>query len=204
MSELITSVMPEFGVNYKPGYSFGTFRSNSIISYGIAWFTRRDNPGEMRCSHVGFVSEDGGTLEALQGQGVVEGNLDQYFDDPHVHIFFRKPRHYTNQLGADICAEARKLLGKPYDKRLIAAHAAAGSLIGRVLNLMTDEAFERWLEGKMNSPDAWMCAEYTAWTMQQRPEVAGLGCLTRESCTVNPPQYIFDSELWTPMRQVDN
>ena len=191
--------MPEFGVNYKPGYSFGTFRSD-LISYGIAWLTRRDNPGERLCSHVGFVSEDGGALHSIMGKGVVEENLDQYFDDPHTHIFFRKPRHYTNQLGLNICAEARKLLGKPYDKKLIAAHAMTGSLIGRVLNLMTDEAFERWLEEKLNSPDAWLCSEYTTWTMQQIPEVSGLGCLTRESCTINPSQYIFDPEIWTPLR----
>jgi len=201
MNNNITSVMPEFGVNYKAGYSFGTFRLDSENSYGIAWFTRWDNPGDILCSHVGFVSENGGSIESIMKEGVIESNLDKYFDDPHTHIFFRKPRRYTNEIGKAICDKAKELLGKPYDKDLIKAHALSGTYIGHLLSMMTDDELNQWLEERMNDPNAFICSEMCAWTMQQFPEFAGLGCLTKPACTINPVQYIADSEIWTPMRQ---
>jgi hypothetical protein len=201
MSEIeIKSEMPLFGTNYKPGYSFGVYNSKSLISHGIAWFTRRDDLAGINCSHVGIVSDSGNALESLMRDGVTESSLDKYFNNPHLHIFFRKPRHWTPQIGEQISTGMRTLIGKPYDINLIKAHAMTGSFAGHFLNKLTSGDFEKWIEERFDTQDAYICSEACAWTMQQISCFAGLGCLTRPACTINPVQYITDSELWTPLQ----
>jgi hypothetical protein len=102
----IVSVLPEFGVNYNVGYIGFTYTDNSFISKGIAWFTRwakgenLDVPN-VPLSHVIVVTGPDTCAEATVPRSK-ETPIQEYFDAPHTHIFFRKPVGWTDDLGKRI------------------------------------------------------------------------------------------------------
>ena len=48
-------------------------------------------------------------------------------------VFFRKPRDYSEDVGARIVAQAVSQVGKDYDTKLLLAQGAAGTFLGRLL-----------------------------------------------------------------------
>jgi hypothetical protein len=197
----IKAVTPVYGVNYAAGWSFASFRENNKLSHGIAWFTRWDQMSQLPVSHVGFVAGPNSVIEATREKGVVETPIGNYFDDPHVHIYFRKPRGWTPDLGKRIAAMAMIQIGDSYDTALIKAHLAAGTFLGHWISKFSDDALELWLCNKFNDPDAWICSELCAWTMQQFEAFDRKGVLAHMPCTVTPPEYIWDQYLFKPLEQ---
>lgn len=201
MTYELKSVLPAWGTNYGEGWSFGTFRDDAVVSSGIAWFTRWDGGGYPPVSHVGLVKDHATVIEADMKRGVVETPLDKYFDDPHVHIYFRKPRGLDRDSAIRITTLAESQLGAKYDKGLIRAHLMSGTFLGRWIDLLTDQGLQTWLSRRMDDPDQWICSELTAWVMQGVPRYCNLGCLRRPACTITPVEYCWDAEIFKGFEQ---
>jgi hypothetical protein len=200
MTHELTSVEPKYGVNYKVGYSFGTFNDKSFISKGIAWFTRFDYANMPKVSHVGFVADEATALESHASTGVSLNHLAEYFDDPHTHIFFRKPHPWTEDMGGYLIKRGMAKLGAKYDFGLIKAHLIAGTFLGHGINHLSNGRFEKWLCKVMNSKSKWICSEFCTWAMQGFPEWCGKGILSQKAYTVTPREYIWDLELFGALK----
>ncbi len=75
----IKSLTPLYGVNYKIGYIGFTFDDASIVSHGIAYFTRWTRMSDIKVSHALVVAGKNICIEALMGQGVAKQPLTKYF-----------------------------------------------------------------------------------------------------------------------------
>lgn len=202
MTYELRSVAPRYGANFAAGWSFASFRDDSQISEGIAWFTRWDQLRLLPISHVGCVAGQESVIEAVRGKGVVETPLESYFNDPHAHIFFRKPIGWTPELGRRIVSMVRTQLGARYDTSLIKAHLAVGTFFGHWISKLSADALELWLCRLFNASDAWICSELMVWAMQQFEEFDSKGVLAHMPCTVTPPEYIWDVELFKMFEKV--
>jgi len=197
----VRSVEPVFGKNYDAGWSFGTYKDESFISSGIAWFTRWDEQGPLPVSHVGIVVSENHVIESHRTTGVAEAPLEKYFNDPHTHIYFRKPRDLDQKTVSRLSAALVSQLGAKYDMGLIKAHLLAGTFLGHWLDELVHGRLEQWLCQVSETEGAFICSELTAWAMQQT-KYDGVGCLEFPACTISPAQYIWDSEIFTPY-QID-
>lgn len=192
----IQSLEPRYGDNYKLGYIGFSFNDASIVSKGIAYLTRWTRLGDVRVSHALVVAGDGVCVEAQIERGVVERPLANYFDDPHSHLFFRKPRGYTPELGGRIAASARGQVGAGYDRWLLVAQAMQGCFLGRwvraVLGDRPDVAVSRFL----NDPNRWICSELAAFALDSQPEYRDKGILRQPDFTIDPQELFEDAELF--------
>lgn len=193
----ITSLEPNYRVNYNVGYIGFTFRNKNIISEGIAYFTRWQRLSDIKVSHVLVVSGKNKCVEAL-AKGVKETKLTDYFNDPHTQIFFRKPLGYSRQLGQRIASAAKKQLGKKYDKWLIAAHMLHGSFLGRWVNGIFDGKPDLYVSRLLNHKDKWICSELASFALDSQPEFTDKGVLEKPDFTIDPQQLFEDQTIFTP------
>lgn len=201
-SHEIVSVLPEFGVNYNTGYIGFTYNDDSFISKGIAWFTRWDqgkNPDvpDVPLSHVVVVTGNGSCAEATTPRSK-ETPLAEYFNDPHVHIFFRKPVTWTEDLGKRISWSALCRVGATYGYTSIVGHAIANSFFGKALGFvtfgLTTKAFKRAFDKK----NQFICSEYAALAMQDQAELKGKGVLKQKACEIDPQMLFTDKVIFEP------
>lgn len=201
MNEII-SVKPEFGVNYKVGYIGFTFTDNNFVSNGIAWFTRWDkgkNPDvpTLNLSHNFIVSNENECIEATT-PSVCFSPLTKYFDNPHTHVCFRKPLGMTELTGHLMALDASHQLGKPYDYSLIAGHALSDTLVGKLLEEITDEKSRIFLTWLFENKKRFICSELVAMVMRNRPEYCGKGVLVYPPYSIDPQQLFQDHEIFAP------
>lgn len=196
----IKSVSPVYGDNYNMGWVGCVFHDDSVISQGIAWFTRPDllKPDQSPVSHVLVVSGIGSCIEALP-QGVVQSSLDSYFGQPNTHIFFRKPVLYDYQMGVNIVDEAEKHLGEKYGYSLLVADAMAGSFVGRILNWALFNWPHRIVSGMLDRKKEQICSELAARSLQADWRLRTLGCLAQPARMITPRMLAFDNAVFSPM-----
>ncbi|MEI6209759.1 MAG: hypothetical protein WCP20_23485 [Desulfuromonadales bacterium] len=128
-------VAPEFNKNYTIGSIGFSYNVTSPVSKGIAWFTRWDRMSDIKVSHALVVTGANECVEASASKNRVGcASLDEYFNDEHCLIFFRKPVHLTSEIAQKIVQTAKEQVGKRYDYSLIAAQAVTGSFIGHLIN----------------------------------------------------------------------
>lgn len=192
----IQSRVPAYGDNYRIGYIGFSFDDASVVSRGIAYLTRWTRMGEVKVSHALIVAGDGLCVEAQMGRGVVVQTLDAYFDAPHVHLFFRKPRGHTAEIGGRIAAAARAQVGAKYDNLLIAAQAMQGCFLGRWVRAVFGDRPDEVVSRLLDDPTRWICSELAAYALDSQPEYADKGVLKKPDFTIDPQELFEDTEIF--------
>lgn len=195
MSFNIESREPQFGINYMTGHIGFAFKDDFIVSKGIAYFTRWDDYNDIPVSHALVVTGDGKCVEALgEKDEVMEDGLDKYFNDEHYHIFFREPANFNVDVGQRVAVVACSKKGEKYDYGLIVANAIAGTILGHVIDKLTDGAFDGDLCAMCNDNKKWICSELAAYALNEQPEYKGKGVLAKGADTITP-QILFEDEV---------
>lgn len=152
----LEDIDPKFNDNYKPGYFGFTFDNNSFISKGIIWFTKKPDH-LVKVSHVFIVEHDGYGIEATLNKkvdGVHRFEIQQYFNNPHTHVFFKKPRGLKPEYTDLILAEANRRIGNKYDSPLF-----AGFVLRWILKPLENSTWLRRKPSIFNSSNKDICSE---------------------------------------------
>lgn len=196
---------PVWGANYDRGYIGFTWKDGSPVSEGIQYFTRWDRrddvPKWLHPSHVLIVESPTTCIEAVRGKGVIRSPLDAYFNSHETAIVFRKPAVYSRDLGARIADEAARHVGEHYDNRLIAAHLAAGTFLGRMAAYMSEDTFAGYLACALNDEAAWICSELAAHCLDAQPELTGRGVLMQPAYAITPVELFGCDRVFKPWKQ---
>lgn len=201
MNEII-SVKPQFGINYKVGYVGFTFKDTNLISNGIAWFIRWDkgeNPDvpNINIAHTFIVSNENECIEAISPT-VTFSPLSKYFNDPHIHVSFRKPTDMTELTGHLIALDAAHKVGKPYDYSLIIGHALSNTIPGHILSDLTHEKSKEFLTWLFENKGRLICSELVSTAIKSRPEYNGKGVLVHPPYSIDPQELFQSREIFSP------
>lgn len=196
----VQSLDPCFGENYKPGFIGFTHTGSSLLSRGIAHFTRWSRLSDIHVSHVLVVTGENECVEALASRGVVKSALDTYFNDPKTQIFFRKPRKCSPPIGQRIAGSALAQVGTKYDHLLVAAQMLEGSFLRRWLISHFRGSPEHFASRLLNRDNRWICSELAAYCLDCQPEYADKGILARPACAINPQELFEDGEIFANWR----
>lgn len=195
---VIQTVTPVFGDNYAPGYIGFTYTPGNFVSCGIAYFTRWSRMDNIKASHVLVVTGPNECVEALP-EGVVVSDLAKYFESNKTQIFFRKPRGWTPSMGERIVTSAYRRVGKKYGYALIVGHAAANSVLGKVLSAITAGWSTKLALKLFNRKSTQVCSETVAEVLKEQPELNALGSLRQEAVYSTPDSLLYDDaifEVW--------
>jgi len=196
----VQSLEPAYGENYKPGFIGFTHTGSTLLSTGIAHFTRWSRLGDIHVSHVLVVTGENECVEALGGRGVVKSSLDRYFNDPKTQIFFRKPRKCTPALGQRIAETAISQAGTKYDTLLTAAQVLEGSFLRRWMMSHFRESPDHFVGRLLNRDSRWICSELAAYCLDCQPEYADRGLLAKPHCAIDPQEFFEDGEIFANWR----
>ena len=197
----VKSVEPVYGKTYRPGYIGFQFQDDSVVSDGIAYFTRWDKLSNFPVTHTFIVSCKNECIEAHLENGVQCSTLDERFADPHCHVVFRKPIGLTIDIGSSIVYAAASQLGDKYDKSLIIAQAFEGTFTGRVLRKMYGAKLEKILNRLFDHTDRWICSELASYALDEQPEYHDKGCLLKPNGMVSPQELFEDRVLFQDWKQ---
>lgn len=189
------SIRPDWGKNLDYGYVFFTLTNNSLISRGIAVFEEWDNRDGLSWSHCGIVTGPNKCVEAL-ANGVVESDLNKYFDDEHCVITMRPVYCYSVKLGCDIATEAERYIGRKYGYGLLASNAISYSFAGRILNTITCGVSHKALCAIGKIPGGMICSELVAKVLQKFDGLRGVGILNKPAREITPEKLSEDQDLW--------
>ena len=193
----ITSVKPEWGKNYNIGYIGFQFTDDSMLSEGIAYFSRWERMSDIKVSHCFVITGEHEVTEALTDKGVSTSPLGERFQDPHCHVFFREPVNYTIGLGARIARDAKAEVGSPYDFELIAGHLIVDSwVVHRLLSKSTQERVKAQVLKYADDPSGFICSELAAYSLDQQPELHDVGCLKHPDYWIEPQELFEDNEVF--------
>lgn len=196
----VQSLQPAYGDNYKAGFIGFTHAGSSLLSRGIAHFTRWSRLSDIHVSHALVVTGENECVEALGGKGVVKSPLDRYFNDPKTQIFFRKPRKCAQALGQRIAETALAQVGTKYDSLLLAAQMLEGSFLRRWLMSHFRESPDHFVGRLLNRDSRWICSEFAAYCLDCQPEYADRGTLTKPHHAIDPQELFEDEQIfanWT-------
>ncbi len=197
----VDCIPPSFGDNYKPGYIGFTHSDKSLVSQGIAHFSRWSRLSDIHVSHVLIVTGENEAVEAVADKGVVKIPLSKYFEDPHTRIFFRKPKKLTNDLAARIAGTALTQVGARYDHLLLAAQVLEGSFLRRWIYSAFREAPDHFVGRLLNRDDRWICSELASYCLDAQPEYADKGILAKPHHAIDPQEFFEDQELFAAWKQ---
>ncbi|WP_052349669.1 hypothetical protein [Picosynechococcus sp. NKBG042902] len=193
--------IPKYGDNYNRGYIGFTYNDSNFVSRGIAYFTGFGRMSDIITTHTLIVTGADECIEAHAQSGVQRSNLSKYFDDEQCDIFFRKPRGLSEDIATNLINRAEQELNSEYDLRLIAAHAAAGTMLGHFLNRLSQGQLEKQIAQLLNKADAWICSELIAYCLDQDP-YKDQGILKEPWETISPQELFEDSlgQIFEPWR----
>jgi hypothetical protein len=197
----IESVNPVYRKNYKKGYIGFTYNNNNIISQGIAYFTRWSKISDINATHALVVTGENECIEAHATTGVRRANLEQYFQDKHCQIFFRKPNNLTNFIADQIVQTLIPEIGKQYDFNLITSQALSGTFLGRFFDTYLKGQLEDTLTKILNEHDKWICSELAAYALDEQVEYRDKGILTRPNATISPQELFEDTIIFEDWKQ---
>lgn len=194
----ITSIQPQYGVNYARGYIGFTMTHGNFISDGIAYFERWVRMGDIAVSHVFIVAGDNELVEAHIEHGVQRDCISKYFDDPNVLVFFRKPRGLTPAMADIIADAAASKLGCPYATPLILAEALANTVVGHEVNKLLDDKPNEAVSDLASDiePKAFICSGLGAYALRQGFAPNRPGVLAKPINTINPQMLFEDTEIF--------
>jgi hypothetical protein len=192
---MMTTLKPEYGKNYKPGYVGFSYDADEPVCEGIAYFSRYERLSEIRVSHCFLVTGENSCVEALVKTGVTENKLEERFANKNTAVFFRKPAGLTDDIAKRLIAAAMTQVGKKYDVGLALGQIVPNLfLVRRLLSKNTQESFESWWLGKVQNKDGFDCSELMAWTMDELPEYHDRDILARPNYVIRP-QQLFESTV---------
>ncbi len=199
--------IPKYGDNYNRGYIGFTYNNSNFVSQGIAYFTGLGRMSDIIATHALIVTGADECIEAHAQTGVQQSSLSKYFDDEQCDIFFRKPRDLNEDIAKNLIDRAEQELNSEYDLRLIAAHAAAGTMLGHFLNRLSRGQLEKRITQLLNTQDAWICSELIAYCLDQDP-YKDQGILKEPWETISPQELFEDPlgqlfEPWRDFKQQD-
>lgn len=196
----VTQQYPQSGVNFGAGWVGFVCHRDEFIAAGIDWFERWDTITRLplgAASHTFTLVGAGLTIEAFEG-GVFRGSIFSYLSDANTALLVRRPRCLSADLAHRIADRAQTHIGQPYNNALIAAHAAANTYAGHLINCITRGRFEDWLCLHADKPNTWICSKEVATDLQQ-PELLYPGSvLTRPPCAVKPVDLFEDEKIFEP------
>jgi hypothetical protein len=176
--------------NYGKGYVGFSFRDNNLMSKGIAYFTRGEYEGIVP-SHA-FVVENDTTIIEAHFPHVRRYPIQEYFNDPHVIVFFKKP-HDLKPFDAHFMLERAGLhVGSNYDASVLVY------FVGRWIR-------EKFNFGKIppshhpafwDSPESFMCSELVSDALNQIPKYSNLLPLSEFHPSRIDPFMLFRSEIF--------
>jgi len=194
----IAEQKPYFGANYDVGYIGFTVTKASFVSAGISWFTKWDAlPKVPRPTHCFIVTGADETVEAFP-HGVARGNLSSKLADKDVAVLIRRPRYYNTDMGERIALHAAEYVGEKYGYWLVAMHAGAGSIVGRLFSPLTRGWFERLVTSIGDKKQQQMCSELCARVLQMEPQLELLGILQDPARTITPIELFTDPYCFEP------
>ena len=192
----VQSLEPAYGDNYKAGYIGFTQTGSSLLSCGIAHFTRWSRLCDINVSHVLVVTGENECVEVPGGKAVVKSPLDRYFNDPKTQIFFRKPRKCTQALGQRIAETALSQAGTKFDTILTAARMLEGSFLRRWMMSHFRESPGHFVGRLLTRDSRWLCGELAAYCLDCQPEYADRGVLEKPRHPVDPQELFEDGEIF--------
>ena len=192
----VQSLEPVYGDNYKAGYIGFTHAGSSLLSCGIAHFTRWSRLADIHVTHALVVTGENECVEMLGGKAVVKSPLDRYFNDPKTQIFFRKPRKCTQALGQRIAETALSQAGTKFDALLTAAQMIEGSFLRRWMMSHFRESSGHFVGRLMNRDSRWLCAELAAYCLDCQPEYADRGVLAKPRHALDSQELFEDGEIF--------
>lgn len=205
MNWYMESIKPEYGQNYHSGYIGFTFQDSSIISEGIAYFTRWNRMIDIPVSHVLIVTSENTCVEALAQEGVVQSRLDKYFNDKNTHIFFRKPKWMNEMVSNEIIQTAQKEIGAQYCNGLIAIDAIRGTFLGHLLDNMTHNQLFDGMATTLEKNGSFICSELAAHCLKSANSWEPYnheGVLARPAGAITPQALFCDDTIFEQWRNV--
>jgi hypothetical protein len=180
--------------NYGPGMIGFSYRDQSVVSVGIAWFTREEYDGIVP-SHV-FIVRDKNKLVEAHFPEVREADLREYFDDPHRVVFFKKPKELTGAEADAIVFQAILHLGRKYDAGLYIYF-----IIRKLLRLLGRFEPNKDKPSWFDMSDRFICSELVSYCLRMVPKYANLFPLSEYHPSKIDPLMLFRSdELFSPWR----
>ena len=190
------SVEPRYGANYGPAFVGFSTRDNNVFSKGIQYFTRHE-ADQLTPSHSFLVLNQDTLLEASV-EGVVKTLLVDYFSNPHIMVYFKKPRGLDEAKTNLILERALSHLGAGYDFGLmfyyIIAYVLRQTDPGMRLrwNLWIQERLPGWLD----NPNRELCSELVADALNQIVEWRQLPPLSDHTASAISPVDLFYSPIF--------
>jgi hypothetical protein len=186
--------------SYDVGYAAFT-HAHDFVAEGIDWFERWDRMGAPRAlqlpvHHAAIVVSPSTVVEAQMKAGVVERPLADYLQSKTTTIVFRRPRGWTPELGQRIAAAARSKVGCKYNTWLIAAQAMANGFVGHAINVLCNDALDRWVSARLDRKREFICSELAAWALNEQPELMGRGMLSAPLNTISPEELFLDRAVF--------
>lgn len=185
---------PNYGISYA-GFSY---RDNNAFSKGIVLFTREEYEGILP-SHS-FIVTGKDTIVEATFPVVREYPLHKLIDDPHVIVFFKKPRGLDEEKISIIFSQAQSHLGKKYDTSLIASfiyRALFFRVFGRI-------PYFRRSPSLFDTPSQLICSELLGEVLNCIPEYTNLFPLSELHPSKMTPKDLFRSEIFTGWSFDDN
>ena len=204
----MTMILPDktnkavFGENYDIGYIGFTFYDASIVSEGIAYFTRWSKMSDITVSHAFIVTDENECVEALAEKDVVAVSplMDKYVNDPRCALYMRKPLGWTANIGKRIATVAASEVGCKYDYDLIASDAVNGSFLGELINKAFNGNPDHILCKLLNKDKRWICSELAAYSLDSQPEYHDKGILRKGCDTITPQELFEDGTIFVPWK----
>lgn len=194
----VTDQVPEYGVNYGKGYIGFVYNDNSIISQGIAYFTKWDDLYHIPVNHALIVEDEDTCVEALMIKGIQRNSLKSYFDDPHAHIFFRKPNELNTLIADEISGTAQKEVGAGYANGLIINDIIRGTLLGHIIDDLSHDMLFDCLSERMSQKGAFICSQLAAYALKSAKNwpYKNQGVLRRPTTAITPQELFCDDVIF--------
>jgi len=178
--------------NYAPAYVGFSLRDNNIFSKGVCLLTA-DEADVIKVSHTFIVVDKNRIIEAST-HGVVYTDINRYFDDPHVLVFFKKPKNLNVYMVSRIISRAESHLGKQYDYSLILFYLTYFERLG----------FLRKYPSIFNNPSSFLCSELVADALSQVKEFSNLFPLSDYHVSKISPMDLFKSPIFKEWKFIDD
>jgi hypothetical protein len=178
-----------YGDTYNNGYIGFTYRDNNIFSKGIMLFTKEE--ADKICVSHSFIVRDDKLLIEASIHGVQYRLLTDYFDNPHIHVFFKKPINLDKDRANRIIAHAESHLGCRYDYGLIAYFFKK--------YLLNKLGYKSSLLGRysmFDNPNKFLCSEFVADSISSVSEYMSLFPLNSMNPAEIDPMMLFRSPLF--------
>src|SRR5689334_19080252 len=154
---------PVYGRDFGRGWVGFVYCPSTLLSGGIAYFTRRAKKGDVKVSHAFVVTGRNECVEANLPAGVVVSDLaGDYLDRDDRVVLFRKPRGLTPAVARRVVASARAEVGAKFDVGGLVAEGMHGTITGNLITSLFGTGPREFVAGLLHQKGKWVCSELVA------------------------------------------